>query len=144
MYTGLQHLHHYVFFVAFGLVLFAFVRSLSGWLSKKHFAEGDLKLTLFTLISTHTQFTIGLVLYFFSPIVKTGMQDFGAAMSNASLRFFLVEHPLAMILAILFTTLARSRAKKKSEGKSKYGSLTIFYLLALSCLIAGVPWDRVL
>ena len=49
------------------------------------------------------QVVVGLALYFFiSPFSRLAFENFGAAMSNPSLRFWAVEHITGMMIAIGF------------------------------------------
>jgi len=81
------------------------------------------------------QFLVGLALYLFiSPNTTAAMHQFGAAMHVASTRFFLVEHPFGMIVAIVIAHVGRARAERR--GQSARG----FYLVSLLILLASQPW----
>jgi hypothetical protein len=81
------------------------------------------------------QFLVGLLLYLFiSPNTTAAMHQFGAAMHVASTRFFLVEHPIGMLVAIVIAHIGRARSERR--GKSARG----FYVASLLILLAGQPW----
>ena len=80
------------FYIVFAILVVSTVKFILGWLGKKEFMPIDKKLATFTVIVVHIQVLIGLGLYFISPLIKSAYQDIGAAMKDASVRFYLVEH----------------------------------------------------
>ncbi len=73
----------------------------------------DLRLALFTLIVSHIQLLIGIVLYFVSPYFQAfGEGGMGGVMKDSTLRLYLVEHPLIMVIAVILITLAIRNTKK--------------------------------
>jgi hypothetical protein len=52
-----------------------------------------------------------------------------------------VEHPLIMILAVVFVTMGYSKHKKKLTSKPKFKMLAIFYTLALILVLSRIPWS---
>ena len=101
MYTGLQHAHSYIAYLALILLVVASINAIIGMTSKKEFKDGDRKLSLFALIFTHTQLLIGIILYFVSPMV----QSFSVAMKDSTLRLYALEHPLINIIAVVLITI---------------------------------------
>jgi hypothetical protein len=139
MYGTFLLLHSSVRYIVLVLVLVLIVKSFMGWQNKSEFTGGDNKLSLFTLIATHTQFLLGLILYFFvSPFVRFNADT----MSNRDLRFWTVEHILIMIIAIALITAGRSTMKKLPDGPSKHKRLFIFNTIALVLIITGIALAR--
>ena len=86
------------------------------------------------------QFLLGLLLYFvLSPITGAALEDFGAAMGVAPLRFFAVEHTFGMVLALALAHIGRGRMRKAAPEKRGRTAL-IFYGLALVIILASIPW----
>ena len=86
------------------------------------------------------QFLLGLLLYFvLSPITGAALEDFGAAMRVAPLRFFAVEHTFGMVLAITLAHIGRGRVRKTAPEKRGRTAL-IFYGLAMVIILASIPW----
>ena len=56
-------------------------------------------------------------------------------MKDKFYRFFWIEHPLMMFLAIILITVARGKAKNFN-----YKSVTLLLIIALLAILAGVPW----
>ena len=100
------------------------------------YEKKDKMINLFTMIFLHIQLLLGLILYFTSDKV----QFVSEMMSNASLRFFDVEHPLLMILAIVLVTLGRKKAEKQVLASKKHQLIMRYYLLGLVLIFIGIPW----
>ncbi len=132
MLTGLTHLHHYLPFLFFIVLIISIVRA---GLYKIPNVKKDILLTL-TLIFAHIQLLLGLVL----------LVDFislaGIHMGEAANRFVTVEHPLMMIIAVALITIGKVKAKKTADNRG--GSKIIFtYFMAAFILITLItPWDK--
>ncbi len=142
MYTTIQFIHSYWAYLVVFVVLIATINALAGYMGNKEYSPKDFRLALFALITTHIQFLIGLVLYFVSPlglqnITNVGM---GEVMGNSLYRLYAVEHPLVMILTVVFITIGYSKHKKKLVSKPKFKLLAIFYTIALILLLSRIPW----
>ena len=142
MYPYVQFVHSYWAYLVLLILIITTVNSLVSYFSDKEYGARDMRLALFTLIVTHIQLLIGIILYFVSPlgakaIVSEGMS---AAMKDPALRLYVVEHPIGMILAVVFITVGYSRHKKKLTSRPKFKQLAIFYTLALLVMLALIPW----
>ena len=90
---------------------------------------------LWFTILLDVQFLIGLALYLFiSPNTTAAFRDMGAAMHVAATRFFLVEHPFAMIVAIVLAHIGRVRAERRGR------SPRMLYAASLVILLVAQPW----
>ena len=141
MDSTIKMLHSYwAYFVV--IVLFAAViNALIGLAGKKEYSAKDFRVSLFTLIVSHIQLLIGLILYFVSPKFEQWSIMGSEVMKTASVRLYLVEHPLINIIAIVLITIGYSKHKKKLTSSKKFKAILIFYTLALICLLSRIPWD---
>jgi len=133
MYEILTPIHSLLRWVLLLLLLATIIKSLQGLISKRSFSNSDNKISLFLMISAHTQLVVGILYYFVAPSVqleKTGEEH----------RFFSMEHSTMMIVAIVFITLARMLSKKATTDNAKFKKLFIFSLIALVIIIAAIPW----
>jgi len=143
MYTGLLHSHNGLRWIVLIVFLISLVLAFSGWFGKRDWKKSDNLAGLLLVIFMDLQFVIGLVLYaFVSPITKAAFNDFGAAMSNPSLRFYAVEHILMMVIALALMHVGRVKSKRDIAGWKRHRSAAIFYGLSLLLVLAAIPWDR--
>ena len=107
MDTGLLHLHNLLRWVISILLLLSIYKAYTGWKGKKTFSAGDRKTWLFTLISAHITLLIGLYQLAVGRygIFKTSLSEGESLMKNHFFRFYWIEHPVAMILSVVFITL---------------------------------------
>jgi hypothetical protein len=144
MQTGLVHLHNLLRWVILILLVFSVVKSFLGSRSGKAFSAGDRKLWLFTMISSHITLLLGLYQLLMGRygIISAGFQGEGSFMKDKFYRFFWLEHPLVMIIAIVFITLGYGMAKKDVADQVKYQKAFRYFGLALLLLLVAIPWPN--
>ena len=137
MYTGLSHLHHSLPYVLFFLIGLVILQSIKGMVNQEMYNESDKKLGLFAMIVAHIQFTLGIALYFVSPMVI----NIGDAMKDATTRLYAIEHPIMMLIAIVLLTIARSKTKNLSDVSAHKKNL-LFFMLASIAIVSRIPWEQ--
>jgi heme/copper-type cytochrome/quinol oxidase subunit 2 len=140
----LKMIHSFWAYLVVLAVAVATINALMGYLGKKEYHPKDFRIALFTLIVTHIQLLIGLIIYFVSPL---GLQSFSTngmseVMGNSLLRLYAVEHPLMMIITVVFITVGYSKHKTKLVSGPKFKMLAVFYTLGLLCLLSRIPWSQ--
>jgi len=141
MDSTIKTLHSYWAYLVIIILIAAVVNALIGLFGKKEYGAKDFRVSLFTLIVSHIQLLIGLILYFVSPKFEQWSLMGSEVMKTASVRLYLVEHPLINIIAIVLITIGYSKHKKKLTSISKFKTILIFYVLGLICLLSRIPWD---
>lgn len=140
MYTGLQHAHSGIAYLALlGLIVVIFW-ALIGSLSGREFQEKDRKIAMITFIICHIQLLLGLILYFVSPLGFSLLTS-GGAMSDAAARLTALEHPLINIVAIALISVGYIRAKKLEASRSKFRSIYMMYAIGFVLIISRIPWS---
>jgi hypothetical protein len=134
MYNGLLITHSYLRYIILILLLVVIIASLVGVVNKRPYTASDNKLGLFLFISTHLQLLLGLILFFVSPVVQFS----ASAMKDPTTRYWLVEHNTAMLIAIIFITLARTTSKKMADSNAKHKRMFIFNLIALLIVVLAI------
>jgi heme A synthase len=87
------------------------------------------------------QMLLGLLLYFaLSPITTGALQNMSGAMQNPQVRFWVVEHPAPMFLAVILAHVGRVLARKAPTASSKRTRLLICFGLATALILLGMPW----
>ena len=139
MYNILKEAHNGIGMALLFLLLIAIIVILINFLSKKPFNKISKILALIGLITMHTQILIGLLLYFMSPV---GLSNFsGESMGHTISRFYIVEHPIGMILAAVLITIGYKQTKKSTLSDSgKYKRLLIYYTIGFGIVAYLIPW----
>lgn len=139
MYETVKLLHSYWAYLTLLLIVIAALNALFKYFGKKEFHPLDFRISLFTLIVTHIQLLLGIVLLVtYLGTIPAGMKEI---MGNSVLRSNVVEHPLMMVIAAVLITIGYSKHKTKLTSTPKFKILAIFYTLALICVLAKIPWN---
>jgi hypothetical protein len=114
-----------------------------GWLGRRQWTSSEAGATRAFLGMLDFQFLIGLSLFVvFSPLTRQAFSDMGAAMRDAPVRYFLVEHPVIMLAAIATAHIGAARVKKASTDAERFQSASIWFGLSLAALAGFIPWAR--
>ncbi|MEB2781242.1 hypothetical protein U3A58_12635 [Algoriphagus sp. C2-6-M1] len=139
MYTGIQHLHSGIAYLALLALVVVIIYMLIGSLSNREFTEKDRKIGLIAFILSHIQLLVGLILYFISPLGLEMLKS-GSAMSDPAARLIALEHPLINIIAIVVISVGYIRAKKLRTSRSKFRSIYMMYAIGLVLILSRLPW----
>jgi len=81
-------------------------------------------------------FIVGIYQVFFGRFgISKGLPAGVELMKDKFYRFFWVEHPLMMLLAIILITVARGKAKVLN-----YKAVSWLLFIALILILAAIPW----
>jgi len=140
MYPAILIIHSWVRWAVVAAGLIAFVRAVSGAAGNRSWRPSDDKAGFWFTMALDVQLLLGLALYFFlSPYTAQAMGDFGAAMKNAALRFWAVEHVFGMLLAVVLAHVGRVRTRK-ADSLRRHRVAAIFFGLSLLLLLLSIPW----
>ncbi len=138
----MKTIHSYWAYLVLIVLLLAVVNALFGFIKKREFSDKDLRIGLFTLIFSHIQLLIGLGWYFSSPYFKALKTNGSEVMGDSAARLLAIEHPIMMIIAIVFITIGWSKHKKKTEDAAKFKTFAIFYGIGLLLILSRIPWSQ--
>ena len=136
MLKGLLDLHNLLRWLILILLVVNIIKNFAD--AKKPFGKVHKKLGLWLMICAHLTLLVGLVVL---GIDLSSLADRSGIMTNAALRFKFVEHPVAMIIAIVLITIGKGVAKKELSDMKKHRKSALLYLIALIIILAMVPWS---
>jgi hypothetical protein len=126
------------------VLLTAFWALFRVWVGLLKHAEWSKKDRVAGLVFTsvlNVQFLLGVILLFQGPLhAVSAYSNMGAAMKNAVLRFFAVEHPFMMLLAVVIAQVGFSISKRATTARAKFVRATICYTISLILILAAIPW----
>ena len=142
MQTGLVHLHNFLRWVILILLVISIAKAFVGWTGKKTFSAGDKKVWLFTMICGHITLLLGLYQVALGRygFLSTSLPEGTSFMKDKFFRFYWVEHPVGMLIAIVLITLGHGMAKKAVSDEVKYKKAFYYFLIALIVILASIPW----
>ena len=135
-------IHSYWAYLVLFMIIIASFNALAKYFNGKEFHAIDFRIALFTLIVSHIQLLIGLVLYFVSPNGFKNLSANGMSGLDSVARLLAVEHPFVGILAVTCITIGYSKHKKKLTSKPKFKVLSIYYTIGLILVLSRIPWQN--
>jgi uncharacterized membrane protein len=141
VYTMVLMLHSLVRWVAVIAGVVAVVMAFAGWFGNRRWTSSNERLNMLFTSFMDLNVLIGIFLAFIlSPITRGAFQDMGAAMRDSTARFFVAEHWLLMIIALVLAHVGSSRAKKAADDKGKFKQTAIFFTIAMVLILLAIPW----
>ena len=129
MDTGLLHLHNILRWIILLLLLITMFQAFSKNTAVK-------KTILWLMISAHIMLLVGLYQLIAGRYgIITGLPEGVVLMKDKFWRFFWIEHPLMMFIAIMLITIARGKAQTLN-----YKAVGWLLFIALLLILAAVPW----
>ena len=142
MYALSLALHNLLRWAVLLAGLYALVRMLRGAGGGARWTTTDRRaMTTFTSL-LHLQLLVGLVVYGTSALTRQAMGDMGAAMRDPTVRWFVAEHPVIMVLAVAVATIGGILARKAAADQSRFRRGAVAVAVALALVAYGIPWDR--
>lgn len=139
MYIVLKEAHNLIgmilLFVLFVVVIFVVAQ----FILKRPFGMHVQIVSLLGMATAHAQIALGFILYFLSPLGSSNFS--GEAMGQTISRFYLVEHPIGMILAAVLLTIGYRVGKNEQlSDRKRYIRVLIYYTLGFAITTYMAPW----
>ena len=135
-------LHSLWAILTLSIIFYSILRLFFKAYQNKIFKPLDLRVALFTLIFSHIQFAIGIILYFISPKFKWWGKGIEQIIQNDLYFFYLLKHPALNILGLLSITIGWSLFKKAKTNYKRFIRLAIFYLFGFLLILLSVPFNN--
>jgi len=141
MYPATLALHSWLRWLVLAAGALAVLRAVVGLFGPRPWTPADDKAGRWFTLTLDVQTLLGLLLYgVLSPVTRNAFADMGTAMGTASLRFWAVEHIVAMLLAVILAHVGKARTRRPPTAAAKHRTALIFFGVALLLLAAGMPW----
>lgn len=139
MFNTIKESHNGVGMLILFLLLIVLIAIAIRTILKREYGKPSRILSLVGLILVHLQILLGVVLYIISPV---GIENFsGESMKHEISRFYIVEHPVGMILAAILITIGYRRAKNTSwSAPKRHAQILIFYGIGFALIGYLIPW----
>jgi uncharacterized membrane protein SirB2 len=141
LYSIALLLHSWIRWAVVLTGLLAVVRGISGRAFQRPWTPVDARVSRLFTITLDMQMLLGVILYFgLSSITTMGIRHLGEAMTNASLRFWTIEHPVGMIIGIVLAHVGDRRIRGARDDARRHIYAAVFFTLAMVVILASVPW----
>lgn len=143
IYTIILGFHNIFRWFCLAIIAYVVVKSFFGWINNREWSNKEEKSLLLATIFVDIQLLVGFILYFFySPLTKFSLEHFKSVMSDPTLRFFILEHSITMVFAVILIHIAKIVSKKKKIVYTRFRTIFFYYALALIAILIGIPWFR--
>jgi len=120
----------------------ALVRVLSGAFRPRPWNPADRRATSAFTGTLDVQLLIGLALYVTSPITTAARRDMATAMHTQGIRYFVVEHPVIMLMAVILAHVGSVAVRRAASDREKFLRAAGFFGASFVLLVYGIPWSR--
>lgn len=138
-YIYLKDIHNLVRWLVLLTCIWALFRVWAGLLKRSDWTKKDRIAGLVFTSVLNVQFLLGLILIFVGP-VRHYYANMGATMKDSTMRFFAVEHPFMMLLAVIVAQAGFSMSKRAGTDRAKFLRATICYTISAVLIFAAIPW----
>jgi uncharacterized membrane protein YozB (DUF420 family) len=140
-YAPMLFIHSWLRWIVLLLGALAVGRALNGVRTRRPFTPIDDAAARRFIMVLDIQLLAGLVLYLWaSPFTTEAFGDMAGTMRNAPLRFFVVEHPVGMVVALALGHIGRARLKKAADSAARHRTALIFFGLSVLVMLLTIPW----
>ena len=140
IYGTVLGLHSLMRWAIVALVLTAVARALLARQGGRPWSGTDEQVGRLLVIALDVQFLLGAVMYVgLSPVVKAAMTNLSLAMQNRTMRFWVVEHPIALVAAVVLAHVGFAKAKR-TGGTAAQRYALLYFGLALVIILTSIPW----
>ncbi|MCX7802620.1 MAG: hypothetical protein N2313_06325 [Meiothermus ruber] len=141
MYEFLLSLHNIARWLVLLAAVYLIYRSIMGLKNHTYTAADRRAGQVYTGLMD-LQLLLGILLMLLSPFVQNALNNPGAAMQNSQTRFFIAEHWVLMLAAVILAHLGNVRVKKAADALLKHRQALIWYGLSVALVLLAVPWWR--
>jgi cytochrome bd-type quinol oxidase subunit 2 len=140
MYQALTFYHTFFRWIVLLILVYAIYRSYRGYATGAAFTRTDNAVRHWTATIAHIQLTLGMILYFQSPVIKYFWSNFKEASKNSDALFFSLIHMFLMLTAVVIITIGSAMAKRKPTDREKFRTMLIWFSIALAIILIAIPW----
>jgi hypothetical protein len=133
MMTGILHLHSFLRYAAVILLLWTIVHA---FMNMKNKDAAPSKWSMLSMMVLHTQLILGLVLWFQKYRAVSGTPE----MKLAENRYFIMEHSMMMIIAVILISVGHIKGKKATDMSVRYKTIFRFFIIGFIIMMAMIPW----
>lgn len=143
IYGTFLALHNVTRWLVLALGLWACARLIGGWARRRVWSETDRRSVRWFALALSLQFVFGAVLYFFPGTfidAIRGQVSMATIMQDRVLRFFVVEHPFQMIIAVAGAHLTSLLTRRITTDRRRFVAGSLLLLLTMLLILTAIPW----
>ncbi len=115
----------------------------SGWLTRRAWNIRETNSVKWFSRILGIQFLLGLALYLLPGAFVGSIRQnlpWAQIMANRLYRFFLLEHPSTMFIAIVVANIALSVALRMQRERTRFALVSILLIVSMLLILSAIPW----
>lgn len=142
MYQSLFTAHSFIATILLTLLILSIGGAVIKIIRRSTLSFRYLKIVRFALILSHLQLILGIFVYFLSPRYNYWkILEFSEILNSSVYRFYLIEHPITNVLAVLIITIGYTLHNRQHRTVKVLSRVLIFYGLGLFFLLIRLPFS---
>lgn len=140
LYDILLVLHNLTRWLVLGAMLWALFVIGRDLFKKAPWTDEDKRAGIVFTGALGLQLLLGLAVYFIGPYSALAAEGMDAITADRVIRFFALEHPIQMILAVVIAQVGYSVSKRARTDRKKFLWAAVCYGLAALLILMSIPW----
>lgn len=143
LYSIVLSLHNLNRWLVLLVGLWATGQVIHGWLRQQPWQPRHITLLQAFTRLLDLQFLLGLALYLLpGGLIQGAIQNIAWAViiKERLLRFFTLEHPLQMIIAIILANITFAIARRLSNEQRRYRRTALLLVVTMLLILLAIPW----
>lgn len=123
--------------------IWAIIQVGSGWLTRRAWGLRESNAVKWFSRILGIQFLLGLALYLLPGAFAESIRQnvaWAQIMANRLYRFFLLEHPSTMLIAIVIANIALSVALRVQRERTRFALVSILLMVSMLLILSAIPW----
>lgn len=141
LYLTLLTLHNLMRWVTLSAAIWALYRAYRGWFGAHSWTSADQRAGRWFALTLSLQLLIGGVFYCLpDSVAQLAWTNLDAVMREPSLRFFVVEHSVQMVVALSLAHMGSALARRGRADADRHRRAALFFSVSLLIAFAAIPW----
>lgn len=143
MYMIFLMLHNLTRWLVLIIGVWALYQLTAGWLQHRTWSASDRQRVRWFALILSLQFVFGAVLYVLPGALINGVLNnvsMAAIMKDRILRFFVVEHPFQMLIAMSASHMTSAITRRASTDRRRFAAGALLTGLTMLLILTAIPW----
>jgi uncharacterized membrane protein YozB (DUF420 family) len=141
LYLFVLTLHNVMRWVTLVAATRALYRAYRGWFGRRPWMPDDQRAGRWFALALSLQLLIGGVFYCLpDSMAQLAWTNLDAVMRESSLRFFVIEHSVQMVVALSLAHMGSALARRGRNDAARHRRAALFFSVSLLITFAAIPW----
>lgn len=143
MYGMLLTLHNLTRWLVLIIGVWALAQLAVGWVRRRAWTAADRQRVRWLALILSLQFVFGALLYVLpGALISSALSstEMAAIMKSRALRFFVIEHPFQMLIAVGVSHMTGVLTRRARSDRRRFVTGTLLTGLTMLLIVTAIPW----